>query len=193
MRYRLFSISLLCSALALAGSACGASQLRAAEPAQQGLEVTNDQLIALSDELGRRGDSQRAAQYLLQALEQGAPESQVLPRLLNVYVRDRQYRLAAQRLEDYLRRRPNQLTVRLLLAALYEAVADYPRAVQQYNAVVKSDPKRAEAHFALANMLLAQGHDRALADLHFRTYLELEPRGPYAEQAQSMLLSEVPQ
>ena len=190
MRYRNLILSFV---LAICSGACAGSQLEAAEPQPEGVEVTNDELIALSDELGRRGDSQRAAQYLLQALEQGAKESQVLPRLLNVYIRDRQYRLAAQRLEDFLRRRPNQLSVRLLLAALYEAVSDYPRAIEQYNTIVHGDPKHAEAHFALGNTMLAQGNDRAGADRHFRTYLELEPHGAHAEQAQALLLNEVPQ
>jgi tetratricopeptide (TPR) repeat protein len=175
----------------IASSACAAAPLEAAEPGQDSVEIPKDQLVALGDELARRGDSQRAAQYLLQALEQGANESQVLPRLLNVYIRDRQYRLAAQRLEDFMRRHPRQLAVRLLLAALYEAVSDYPRALEQYNAIVQGDPNHAEAHFALGNNLLAQGNDRGAADRHFRTYLELAPHGPHAEQAQSMLLSEV--
>jgi cytochrome c-type biogenesis protein CcmH/NrfG len=99
--------------------------------------------------------------------------------------------LAAQRAEDHLRKHPSSTRVRLLLASLYQAVDDYAQAVRQYRAVVQLEPSRASAHYALATALLEEGHDRQSADDHFRRYLELDPRGPYAERAQAALLKEV--
>lgn len=133
----------------------------------------------------------RAEQYYTQALAQGAREDDVLPRLLSAYIRDRQYQLAAQRVEDYLRRHPEASELRLLLAALCEALGNYRKAVLQYRAVLHSKPEYAEAHFALASALLSEGHDRTQADAHFRTYLALEPSGAHAVQARAALLKEV--
>lgn len=153
--------------------------------------LTVDQLLELATVLEQRGDTQRAEQYYLAALDRGAGEQRVLPHLLSTYIRDRQYRLAAQRAEDHLRKYPNDLTVRVLLAALYRAVADYNRAVAEYTAVVRADDARADAHFALATILAEHGHDRATADAHFRRYLALAPNGIYAERAQASLMTEV--
>jgi tetratricopeptide (TPR) repeat protein len=173
-------------------SACAGSQLQAAEPsAQDTLTLSTAQLLEVAHELERRGDSLRAEQYLMEALERGASPDEVLPRLLSVYVRDRQYRLAAQRAEDHLRKHPSSARIRLLLAALYQAVSDYGRAVSQYEAVVRIEPTRADAHFALASALVEQGHDHSSADEHFRRYLELAPTGPYAERAEAALMKEV--
>jgi tetratricopeptide (TPR) repeat protein len=166
-------------------------QLRAAQPSADAPALSNTQLLEVARELERRGDSLRAEQYYVLALERGAPADEVLPRLLAAYVRDRQYRLAAQRAEDYLARHPHSVRIRLILAALYEAVGDYSRAVECYQQVVHSQPSGPDAHFALASVLVEQGHDRATADLHFRRYLELAPRGVYAERAEAALLTEV--
>jgi tetratricopeptide (TPR) repeat protein len=183
----------LIATIALAGlTGCVQPQLRAAEPlAQDSLPLSNAQLLEVARELERRGDSLRAEQYYVLALERGAPADEVLPRLLAAYVRDRQYRLAAQRAEDYLAKHPRSVRVRLILAALCEATGDYAEAVTHYQRVVHSEPSGPDAHFALASVLVEQGHDRATADQHFRRYLELAPRGAYAERAQAALLTEV--
>jgi tetratricopeptide (TPR) repeat protein len=170
---------------------CAGSRLSLAEPDLRERGLTAKQLMEVARELERRGDTLRAEQYWMEALERGAPPDDVLPRLLSAYVRDRQYRLAAQRAEDHLRRYPSSVRVRLLLAALYQAVDDYAKAVAQYHIVVRSDPKRADAHYALATALESQGHDHASADAHYRRYLELAPNGPYAERAHAALLKEV--
>lgn len=171
---------------------CAGSQLQAAAPGQgQGPQLTTQQLIEVASELERRGESLRAEQYWNEALDRGADADRVLPHLLSAYVRDRQYRLAAQRAEDHLQRHPSSTRVRLLLASLYQAVDDYTQAVRQYRAVVTLEPDRANAHYALATALVKEGQDRQSADAHFRRYLELAPAGPYAERAQAALLKEV--
>jgi tetratricopeptide (TPR) repeat protein len=177
--------------LAISLSACAGSQLPAAAPASDAPALSTTQLMEIARELERRGDSLRAEQYWMEALDRGAPADDVLPHLFTAYVRDRQYRLAAQRAEDHLRRHPSSTRVRLLLAALYQAVDDYAQAVRQYRAVVRTEPTRADAHYALATALVEEGQDRASADEHFRRYLELAPNGLYAERAQAALLKEV--
>lgn len=181
--------TILCLALLALSGCAGSLSAQQAQLRERGLSAT--QLMEVAQELERRGDTARAQQYWMEALEQGAPAERVFPRLLSAYVRDRQYRLAAQRAEDHLRRYPNSLQVRVLLAALYQAMDDYPKAIAQYGIVVSEDPARADAHYALATALQAQGHDHARADLHYRKYLELDPSGQYAERAQAALLQEV--
>jgi tetratricopeptide (TPR) repeat protein len=183
--------ALIAAVFLLALSACAGSQLSAAEATPAGASLSTQQLMDVARELERRGDSLRAEQYWMEALDRGAPADDVLPHLFSAYVRDRQYRLAAQRAEDHLRRHPSSTRVRLLLAALYQAVDDYARAVSQYRAVVRVEPTRADVHFALATALVEQGQDRADADEHYRRYLELAPDGLYAERAQAALLKEV--
>ncbi len=184
------NIVVLAVVCVIGATGCAGSQVHAGTP-QEGPSLSTAQLMEIAQELERRGDSLRAEQYWMEALDRGAPADVVLPHLFTAYVRDRQYRLAAQRAEDHLRRHPNSTRVRLLLAALYQAVDDYARAVRQYRVVVRSEPQRADAHYALATALVEEGHDRNGADVHFRRYLELAPNGAYAERAQAALLKEV--
>ena len=142
--------------------------------------------------LEARGDALRAGQYLTLALAHGAPEARVVPRLLRLYVRDGQYRLAAERAENYLRRHPRDVHTRFVLASLYAGLAQPDHAAEQYRAVIAAAPARADAHFALASLLREEGHDLAEADTHYRAYLQLSPGGPHAEEARSALLKAMP-
>lgn len=183
------SVRMIAVCLALLAG-CAHTPRHAGEP-RAAPQLSAAQLLELADALFERGDTQRAEQYYSAAMERGADHGKVLPRLLAAYVKDRQYRLAAQRAEDHLRRHPNDMSLRVLLAALCQAVADYSRAAAEYQAIVRDDASRAEAHFALATILAEHGHDRARADQHFRRYLALAPNGIYAERAQASLLREV--
>lgn len=55
-----------------------------------------------------------------------------------------------------------------------------------FEAAVKSDPAFADAHFNLASTLEAMGESKT-ARTHWQTYLELEPKGEWAEIAQRFL------
>jgi tetratricopeptide (TPR) repeat protein len=149
------------------------------------------QLLAVATALEQSGDTVRAEQYLQQALRQGAPHSEVIPRLLRMYVADGQYRLAIDQAENYLRRHPRDRGVRLLLGTLYDALGQQPDALAQYEHVLAAAPRDAQAHFAMASTLHDAGREHARADQHFRVYLELEPHGPHAEEARSLLLTEL--
>ena len=91
--------------------ACVQPQLRAAEPrSDDPPALSSSQLLEVARELERRGDSLRAEQYYVLALERGAPADQVLPRLLAAYVRDRRIVAASAR---GLLRRTTQRALRL--------------------------------------------------------------------------------
>jgi tetratricopeptide (TPR) repeat protein len=152
--------------------------------------LTKGQLTEVATVLEKRGDVVRAEQYWRLALEEGAEAETVLPQLIAAFVRDRQYRLALQLAENYLRVHPNAHTLRLLTGALHEAVGNYSAAVEQYQMVAEQQGQSAEVHYVLGAALLKQGISRTEADTCFRKYLDLAPSGRYAERAQAMLLKE---
>jgi Tfp pilus assembly protein PilF len=178
-----FIITLLC----LAG--CAGTLPR---EQQQQEKLSNAQLLEVAHVLEQSGDTVRAEQYLHAALKQGADEAVLVPHLLRLYASDGQYRLAIEYGEHYLRRHPKHRAVRLFLAALYTAVGADTLAAQAYERVLIEEPNNAEAHFALASLLYESGRQRANADTHFRAYLALDPQGDYAEEARSLLLTELP-
>lgn len=171
-------------------SGCGAALRPRATDQAERLSVA--QLIEVADALAQTGDTVRAQQYLQQALREGAPEHVVVPRLLRAYVADSQYRLAIEQAENYLRRHPGEVAVRVFVASLYSALGAHVRAEQEFRKVLAQAPDDAQTHFALASTLRAAGRDAAQADHHYRAYLALEPEGPHAEEARANLLVEVP-
>jgi Flp pilus assembly protein TadD len=180
--------------LVLAGvsSAGCAGSLASRAEATPDERLSAAQALEIASVLEQRGDTTRAEQYLRLALSVGADERSVLPRLLDLYVQDGQYRLAVEEGESYLRRHPSDTRLRAVLASLQLAIGLEHAAAQQFSRVLESEPKNAEVHYALAALLIAQGRERGRADAHFRSYLELDPRGPHAEEARSLLLTELP-
>lgn len=177
--------------LTLTCAACGAAPLHPSDArAEAEARLSSQQLLEVAAELERRGDFQRAEQYLVHALDQGADEDVVMPMLLSVYIGDRQYRLAAQRCEQFLRHHPERRELRLMLAALYEATGEYDNAVRQYELVLRAEPDHAKTHFALGTVLQEQSPNRSSATRHFKRYLQLAPKGEHAAQAKAALDSE---
>lgn len=172
-------------------SACGAALQPLPTTEAEIKPLSREQVLEVAAELERRGDVVRAEQYYRLALTRGAPESAVVPRLLSLYVNARQFRMAILTAEEFLRRHPEHAQTQLLLSALYEAVGDHRRAIDLYRSLIRRMPDNADAHFALAIALRTEGLEPVSADRHFRRYLELNPDGPYAEQAQASLLTEV--
>jgi tetratricopeptide (TPR) repeat protein len=182
-------LAMLTGLAALSGlSGCAHGGARAGERGTPSAE----QLLQVADLAERGGDPLRAQQYLLAALREGADEQKHLPRLLNSYVADGQYRVAVELLENHLRRHPDAVQMRVLLSTLYTATGNYEGAIQQYERVIARAPRDAYAHFALASLLHDSGVATARADQHYRTYLELAPDGAHAEEARGLLLTEIP-
>lgn len=161
-------------------------------PGQGRTALTADQLLQVADAAAGMGDSLRAQQYLGAALQAGANETKVVPRLLKLYIADGQYRVAIDHAEHYLRRHPEERELRLLLSTLYTAVGEHERAVAEYERVLARAPNDAYAHFALASLLHDQGGASLRADEHFRAYLTLEPNGTHAAEARGLLLKGMP-
>ncbi len=149
-------------------------------------------LIARGRWLVARGDLVRAAEYLTLALDAGADPQTILPLLMRTYVESGRFRMAIGLGEELLRRRPNDVPLRLLVATLAAGLGKATRAQKHLAHVLKIDAEHPEAHFALARFLRDEIGDRGRADVHFRRYLALAPSGVHSPEARSSLLTEVP-
>jgi tetratricopeptide (TPR) repeat protein len=177
---------------ALLGCASTAGAGRGAGRSGQLETLSKAQLVEIANALAQTGDTIRAEQYYATALRQGGDRSEVLLPLLRLYVRDGQYRLAIEHAEDQLRRQPRDVALRLLLGTLYAATGQMREAVAAFEQVLRVAPRSAEAHFALATALREAHIDLGRADEHFRAYLAVAPEGEHAEEARSLLLTELP-
>ncbi len=137
------------------------------------------------------GDSTRAEEYFAAAIEKGGDSKAIIPRLLEVCIRDGRYRVAVDYAENHLGKHPEDVETRFVLGTLYAALGDSQKAQTQVGAVIKARPDESKAHYALAVILKDSG-DLVGSDREFREYLRLEPNGPHAEEARGSLLKSVP-
>jgi tetratricopeptide (TPR) repeat protein len=149
-------------------------------------------LVRAAEAFATLGDFGRAAQYYRSALEEGADENSVVPGLIDVYIRDKQFRSAVFEGERYLKKHPQQTSLRFVIASLSAALGDQDSAKKQLEQVVREEPANANAHYALAVLLRDDVADLSSADEHFREYLRLLPEGPHADEARGSLLQRVP-
>ncbi len=178
-----------------AAAACGPKT--PAEKAQADLdavrsEATTEKLIDRGKAFASVGDSTRAEEYLVAALEQGANPKEVMPILMNVCISAGRYRVAIQYAETHLRRHPDDARTRLVVGTLYAALGENKPARENLELAVEQRPNDPNAHYALAVLARDGDNDLVEADKHFREYLRLDPNGAHAEEARSSLLKRMP-
>jgi uncharacterized protein HemY len=156
-------------------------------------EATPDKLLDRGRGFAAVGDTTRAEEYLVAALEAGANPKEVLPLLMSVCVQTGRYRSAIQHAENQLRKHPDDVRTKFVLGTLYAAVGENKEARTTLEAVVVARPNDSKAHYALAVLARDVDNDFVVADEHFREYLRLEPTGAHAEEAKASLLKKVPQ
>jgi tetratricopeptide (TPR) repeat protein len=174
-------------AACLLTAACGGPQQHAQSARH---DASAETLLEHADASQAVGDMTRAEQYYVAAREAGAPEKIIIRRLLLVCVADRRYPVAAQYAEQFLRRHPNDTDIQFAAASIQAALGEHARARALLEEVVKQEPRRAEAHYALASVLRESKQDGSAADQHDLAYLTLEPQGPLAEAARARLIGE---
>jgi tetratricopeptide (TPR) repeat protein len=182
--------------LLLAFGAFGCAPPTPAESAQKDMKVfaresQQDRLLDRGRGFAAVGDYTRAEEYLAAALEQGADARKVLPELLEICVHTGKFRSAIQHAENHLRRHPDDVRTRFVVATLHAALNETKEAKKQLQTVVEVRPNEAKAHYALA-VLARDEQDAIGADRHFREYLRIEPNGDHAEEARASLLKKVP-
>jgi Flp pilus assembly protein TadD len=176
-------VSVLLSACAQQTSA----QRAASTFAQFQRELTKEQLLERGKMFSVVGDHTRAEQYFTSAIEAGADELRVFPLLLASCLNDGRLRLAAQYSEDYLKRHPNDVRVRLVLGTIYSAIGENTLAEVELRRVIAQQPTDAQAHYALATLLREARPQQSEAEVHYREYLRLAPNGDYAPQVRETL------
>jgi DNA-binding SARP family transcriptional activator len=176
----------------VAAAACTGAQPRVqsaqrAEPALDG-----PQLLEVAEVLARNGDQVRAVQYLVAAQTRGAPDREVIARLLELDAADGQYRLAIEHAETYLQAHPADTQVRQCLASFHAAVGATSDAIREYDRVLAQRPELADPHYALATLLRDADIEHARMNAHYRAYIALAPRGRFVEEARAGLFQELP-
>jgi hypothetical protein len=100
--------------------------------------------------------------------------------------------VAAEYVEEYLRRNPDDPSLRLLHGELEAAVGDRSVAFREYESVLRARPDDSQGHYAMAVLLRDAMDDPAGADEHFRAYLRVAPDGAHAAEARASLIEHVP-
>lgn len=95
--------------------------------------------------LARRGDSVRAEQYLVAALEHGYPEERGLPWLLRVCIEGSRLRSAVRHASLHLERHPDELELEPLVATLLVALGERERARSRLERALERASAKANA------------------------------------------------
>lgn len=148
-----------------------------------------ESLVQAADRFARRGDSIRAEQYLLAALEQGAPEAEIVPQLVVLCVEASRLRAAVEYAEDYLRSHPGDVSLRFLMGTTLVALERPDAARVALEEVLRLRPDHASAHYVLGSLLLDSLGRPERAEFHLRRYLELAPDGAHAAELRAWLQS----
>lgn len=186
----------LCLAALLGGAGTSACATAGSE-AQQRVETARSErqpelLIRKARAYASIGDATRAEEYLNAARASGGDERLIVRLLLDVCIGDRRYRAAIGYAEDFLRRHPRDRELRFLVATLHVAVGSSNHAMRELRTVIAESPENVEARYVLAVVLRDEVGDLDAADLEFREYLRLAPKGSHAEEAHGSLLTRVP-
>jgi len=149
--------------------------------------ITADQLFSAGLYHARRGDLQRAEQYLNAAKQRGHDEASAVFWLVRVCIAGGRYHSALQHSAAYLRRHPGDWALRLVVASIHEALGDLTRARSDLEAIVDAHPSLALAHYRLGMLYHGQRSVTDLATHHLREYLRLSPEGAHGFEAAEAL------
>ncbi len=137
------------------------------------------------------GDFTRAEQYLAAALQRGAPPERLLPRLLRVCINAHRYRAAVEYARPYLSEHEEAWSLRFLVASIHVGLNEPLTASRHLELVLRHNPNHADSEFLLGSLYRDDLQNLAVADQHFRRYLELAPDGEHAGAARAGLLRRV--
>jgi tetratricopeptide (TPR) repeat protein len=174
------------------GLACGASSTPPnARPAMPDplADVEAEELYAHGAALAQQGDSMRAEQYIVAAVERGFPVDEALPLLIQVCVASDRLSSALSHAEPHLRQHPDRWPLRHVVGTLYLGLGRVDDAQRELERVVDQAPNAAMPHFHLGMLLYENRGDREAARPHLERYLELDPDGRHVAEARSVLTS----
>jgi predicted Zn-dependent protease len=132
-----------------------------------------------------RGDSIRAEHYFSLAIEHGYDKGELLPELLAVCLSSSRLRSALNYAEPYLRKHPDDSSLRYLVATVYLGLNQSAIAKQELRTVLRHHPDFADAHFLLG--MLEFSDAPTSAQQHLTRYLDLNSSGEKANEARERL------
>lgn len=150
-------------------------------------ELSSQQLFARGVALAKNGQLIRAEQYLYLAAQNGYPERQTLPLLLNICLSTSRLRTALNYALPHLVRHPESWMLRYLVASIYLALKQPTRARDHLSRVVQDNPAHAPAYYLLAVISRDALRDDSSTRRHFAAYLKYDPTGVHADEAKAWL------
>lgn len=178
------------AASALTGCAKTAGEQLHANIDEMNKEHTPEKLWERGKAFASIGDYTRAEEYFMAAMDAGGSSRKIMPMLVRVCVADNRLRSVVQYSEPYLAKYPDDTSTRFVYGTVLYAVGDYSRAKDELVRVAIEKPEFADAHFALALSERELGQHLE-ADVQFREYLRVAPRGSHAAEAQELLLKQM--
>lgn len=184
---------LLAVGLSPTASACSAAPPsghvgpRHSDPLRGDTPRRAEDLLRAARHFAHQGDSIRAEQYALAAMDAGALRAEVVPLLVTVCVEGSRLRAAVEYAEPYLRSHPEDVPLRFLLATVLVALARHEAARAALEEVVRLRPDHAAAHYVLGSLLAHFLDAPGSAEHHFRRSLRLAPDGEHAAELRAWL------
>lgn len=134
-----------------------------------------------------RGDTLRAEQYALLSLRQGYPETQVIVPLVQACLASSRLRAALGYAEPFLRKHPEHVRLRHLVASVHLALGHARVAQRELQRVSERAPELPEPYYLRGVVERDALGDPAGARASFERYLALAPHGPHAPEVEAWL------
>lgn len=132
----------------------------------------------------KRGDSIRAEQYFVLALENNVPAEKVIGPLLRSCLSSARLRAALNYAEPYLRDHPDADSLRYLVATIQLSLGQRQAATRGAKTLLYRNPDFADGHYLLGVLSGSNGED---ARRHFESYLALAPHGSHSGEIENYL------
>lgn len=129
------------------------------------------ELLSRARELTARGESHRAEQYYLAALDAGAPPGDIYPELIDVCVRGGRLGRASVHVDARMRQNPQDFRLVRLAISLREALGHSKEAAELAEQLASSEKRGEEEDLFLAGYF-ERSQDVARALSHYHFYLE---------------------
>lgn len=142
-------------------------------------------LFQRGHDAAQRGDSVRAEQYLSLAVDRGYDLERALPLLLQVCLSSSRLRAALDHAEPYLRDHPDAEALRYLVATIHVGLGQTSEARVEIEQLLRANADSSDAHYLLG--VLDSDGDVDSARTHFRTYLDVAPKGERVPEVRSRL------
>ncbi len=168
-------------------AACTAHVPAPEHPPRTDAAAAAQALYEQGSRLARLGDSVRAEQYLAAALREGYDPERVLPQLMRVCLNESRLRAALNHALPYLKKHPDAIWLRYLVATVYLGLEQPFHAREQLLAIEAQTPGNGRTQYLLGQTEWEGFDDPAAAEAHFRQYLRLEPRGQYTGEVEEWL------